>query len=93
MDKYTYDKSNGLWYELVGDYYIPCLTLPAEEKQPIGVWGECHLRYLKEYRRGTYVNLLTSDRLNAYIAEINKQAQERFERLIEGIVEKTKSNE
>ena len=64
MDKYIYDKSNGLWYELVGDCYIPCLTLPAEEEQPIGVWGECHLRYLKEYRRGTYVNLLTSGRLN-----------------------------
>lgn len=85
MDKYIYDKSNGLWYELVGDYYIPCLTLPAEEEQPIGVWGECHLRYLKEYRRGTYVNLLTSGRLNAYLAEINKQTQERFERLTEGM--------
>lgn len=85
MDKYIYDKSNGLWYELVGDYYIPCLTLPAEEEQPISVWGECYLRYLKEYRRGTYVNLLTSGRLNAYLAEINKQAQERFERLTEGM--------
>lgn len=53
MDKYIYDDKNGLWYELQGDYYIPCLTLPAEkENKPIGVWGERHLRYLKEYRRG-----------------------------------------
>lgn len=85
MDKYIYDDKNGLWYELQGDYYIPCLTLSAEEEQPISVWGHRHLRYLKEYRRGTYINLLTSGRLNAYLAEIDKQAQERFERLIEGM--------
>lgn len=85
MDKYIYDDKNGLWYELQGDYYIPCLTLPAKKEQPIGVWGERHLRYLKEYRRGTYINLLTSGRLNTYLAEIDKQAQERFERLVEGM--------
>ena len=83
MDKYIYDDKNGLWYELQGDYYIPCLVLPAEEEQPIGVWGRCHLRYLKEYRRGTYINLLTSGRLNVYLVEIDQQAQERLERLIE----------
>ena len=55
--------------------------MPEEEEQSIGVWGERHLRYLKEYRRGTYIHLLTSGRLNAYLVEINKQAQERFERL------------
>lgn len=85
MDKYIYDDKNGLWYELQGDYYIPCLTLPAEKEQSIGVWGERHLRYLKEYRRGTYISLLTSGRLNTYLAEIDKQAQERFERLIESM--------
>lgn len=72
-------------YERQGDYLIPFLTLPAEEEQPIGVWGERHLRYLKEYRRGTYINLLTSGRLNTYLAEIDKQVQERFKRLIEGM--------
>ena len=56
-------RGNGGRYERQGDYLIPCLTLPAEEEQPIGVWGERHLRYLKEYRRGTYINLLTSGRL------------------------------
>ena len=78
-------RGNGGRYERQGDYLIPCLTLPDEEEQPIGVWGERHLRYLKEYRRGTYINLLTSGRLNAYLAEIDKQAQERFERLTEGM--------
>lgn len=70
-------------YERQGDYLIPCLSLPAEEEQPIGIWGERHLCYLKEYRRGTYINLLTSGRLNVYLAKIDKEAQERFERLAE----------
>ena len=64
MDKYIYDDKNGLWYELQGDYYIPCLILPAEKEQPIGLWGQRHLHYLKEYHRLTYTNLLTSGRLN-----------------------------
>ena len=97
MDKYIYDDKNGLWYELQGDYYIPCLILPAEKEQPIGLWGQRHLRYLKEYRRVTYTNLLTSGRLNAYLADIDRQAQERFETLIEqmkqaqGITEQLKA--
>lgn len=86
MDKYIYDESNGLWYELQGEYYIPCLELPAEkEEMHIGVWGQRHLRYLREYQRVTYTNLLTSGRLNDYLADIDRQAQERFERLIEGM--------
>ena len=83
MDKYIYDDKNGLWYELQGDYYIPCLILPAEKEQPIGLWGQRHLRYLKEYHRNTYTTLLTSGRLNNYLADIDKQAQERMERLTE----------
>lgn len=84
MAKSLFEEMGGR-YERQGDYLIPCLTLPAEEEQPIGVWGERHLRYIKEYRRGTYINLLTSGRLNAYLAEIDKQAQERFDRLVEGM--------
>ena len=97
MDKYIYDDKNGLWYELQGDYYIPCLILPAEKEQPIGLWGQRHLQYLKEYRRITYLNLLTSGRLNTYLADIDKQAQERIERLTEqmkraqGITEQLKA--
>lgn len=83
MDKYIYDENNGLWYELQGDYYLPCLTLPPEEEKPIGIWGQRHKRYLKEHRKTTYITLLTSGKLNTYLSEIEKQAQERFERLIE----------
>lgn len=80
-----------------GDYLIPCLTLPEEEQRFIGVWGQRHLRYLKEYRRGVYLNLLTSGRLNDYLADIEEQAQERFERIVEqmkqeqGITEQLKA--
>ena len=97
MDKYIYDDKNGLWYELQGDYYIPCLILPAEKEQPIGLWGQRHLRYLKEYRRSTYITLLSSCRLNAYLADIDRQAQERMERLTaqmkqaQGITEQLKT--
>ena len=83
IDKYIYDNNNGLWYELQGNYYIPCLTLPAEEEKPIGIYGQQHLRYLKEYRKNTYLNLLTSGKLNFYLADINQQAQERLKTLVE----------
>lgn len=73
----TYHEENG--------YLIPNLSLSAEEEQPIGVWGQRHLRHLKEHRRGTYINLLTSGRLNIYLAEIDRQAQERMERLVENM--------
>ena len=67
-----------------GDYFIPCLTLPDEEESRfIGVWGKRHLRYLKEYRRNVYLDLLMSYRLNSYLADIEEQAHGRFERIIE----------
>ena len=97
MDKYIYDDKNGLWYELQGDYYIPCLILPAEKEQPIGLWGQRHLRYLKEYHRNTYTTLITSGRLNNYLADSDRQAQERMERLteqmkrVQGITEQLKA--
>ena len=72
-------------YHVENGYLIPDLRLPAEEEQPIGIWGRRHLDYLKQYRKVTYTNLLTSGRLNTYLADINRQAQERFERLIEGM--------
>ena len=96
MDKYIYNEKNGLWYELQGDYDLPCLKLPEERTAYIGVWGQRHLRYIKEHKRLFYVNLLTSGKLNSYLAEIDRQAQERFERLIEdmkqaqGITERLK---
>ena len=84
MAKSIFERLGGE-YEQQGDYLIPCLTLSTEEKQAIGIWGQRHLDYLKKYRKVTYINLLTSGRLNAYLADIDRQAQERFKRLIEGM--------
>ncbi len=97
MDKYIYDENNGLWYELQDDYYLPCLTLPPEEERPIGIWGQRHKRYLKEHRKATYTTLLTSSKLNAYLADIDRQAEEMFSRLAnqmaehDGVSEKLKA--
>ena len=82
--KSIFEQLGGTYHEENG-YLIPDLRLPAEEEQPIGTWGQRHLDYLKQYRKVTYTNLLTSGRLNTYLADINRQAQERFERLIEGM--------
>ncbi|HFI0060389.1 TPA: TnpV protein [Streptococcus suis] len=89
MDKYIYDESNGLWYELQGDYYIPCLTLPVEkEHKPISLWGHQHKRYLQEHKRAVYTTLLTSGKLNCYLADIDEQAIEMMFRLIEQMADK-----
>lgn len=82
MKKTIFEEMGGT-YIRHGDYLIPCLTLPEEEQRFIGVWGQRHLRYLKEHRRGVYLNLLTSGRLNDYLADIEEQAQKRFERIVE----------
>ena len=98
MEKVIYDEKNGLWYELQGDYYIPCLKLPEEEQHPIGVWGQRHLRYIKQHRKVLYLNLLTSGKLNGYLADLDEQAEEMFDNLImqykkaEGITEKLKAD-
>ena len=84
MAKSLFEKLGGK-YERKGDYLIPCLTVPAEEEQPIGIWGQRHMNYLKQYHKVTYTNLFTNGRLNAYLVDVDRQAQERFERLIEGM--------
>ena len=84
MAKTIFEELGGR-YERQGDYLIPCLTLPAEKEQPLGLFGRRHLDYLKQHRRVTYTNLLTSGRLNAYLADIDRRAQERLERLVEGM--------
>ena len=97
MDKYIYDEKNGLWYELQGDYYLPCLKISKEESGHIGVWGQRHLWYLKQYRKVRYYNLLTSGKLNGYLADIDRQAEEMFSRLVkqmaecEGVTEQLKA--
>ena len=81
MDKYIYDESNGLWYELQGDYYIPYLTLPTEkEYKPIGLWGQRHKRYLQERKKSFCTTLLIGDKQNPYLPDIDIQAQEHMER-------------
>ena len=88
MDKYIYNEKNGLWYEVQGNYYLPCLKLPKEESRHIGIWGQRHLRYLKQHRKGLYSELLTTGKLNDYLADINEQAEEMFPRLVKQLAEK-----
>lgn|SRR5699024_62614 len=88
MEKYIFDERNGIWYELQGDYYLPCLKLPEKEQQPVGLWGQRHLRYIKQNRKVFYLNLLTSGKLNSYLADIDQQAEEMFSRLIKQIAER-----
>ena len=88
MDKSIFDDGNGLWYELIGDYYFPCLTVPTEEEQPVGIWGQRHKRYLKQNHEVLYMNLLTSGKLNGYLADINEQAEDMFFRLVKQMAER-----
>ena len=98
MEQYIYNEQNGLWYELWSDYYIPCLELPAEkEERHIGVWGQRHLRYIREHKKALYTSLLTSGKLQSYLADVEEQAQRLFDRLmkqraeLEGITETLKA--
>lgn len=88
MKNRIYDEKNGLWYEKQGDYYLPCLALPEQKNKPIGVWGQLHLHYIKQHKRGFYTNLLTFCKLNSYLADIDKQAEEMFSRLVKQLAEK-----
>ena len=99
MEKYTYDEKNGLWYELQGDYYIPCLKLPDEEQRPIGIWGQRHRRYLRQHRKALYTELQVTGKLNAYLADLNEQAEAMFFELVkqmaarEGVTEQLKAQD
>ena len=88
MDKYIYNEQNGLWYELQGDYYIPCLVLDEEDTQSIGMWGRKYLRYIKEHRPVIYTALLLSGKMNSYLAQIDNRAMEMFDRLMKQLAEK-----
>lgn len=98
MERFVTDEHTGLKYELVGDYYLIAGEDEPEEREPVGIWGQRHLRYLKRYHRGRYANLLTSGELNAYLADIDRQAEELFLRLVkqmanaEGISETLKAS-
>lgn len=88
MKKHIYDEINGIRYALQGDYYLPDLVLTNEEQQPVGLWGRRHLRYIKQHRKGLYTNLLTSGKLNSYLAEKDRQAEEMFSRLVKKMAER-----
>ena len=88
MKKNFTDKRTGVSYTLHGDYYLPDLELPAEEQQPIGVWGQRHLRYIKQHRKAFYTNLLTRGKLNSYLVDIEQQAQQLSLRLVKDLAEK-----
>ena len=96
MDKCIFNDYNGLWYKLVGDYYLPCLKLPDEEQRPVGIWGQRRRQYLREHRKALYNALLLSGKLDSHLADINQQAKDMFSQLVvkmadqEGITEQLK---
>ena len=99
MEKHIYNEQTGISYTLHGDYYLPDLALSDEEKGvEIGVWGQRHLRYIKQHRNVLYLNLLTSGKLNGHLADIDKQAEDMLSRLVkqmaerEGVTEQLKAD-
>ena len=96
MEKYIFDEKNGLWYELNGDYYLPCLTVP-EDEQPIGIWGQRHLRYISQYQKVRHATLLLTGKLNSYLAEVDTCAMQMLDSLVtqmaarEGVTEQMKA--
>ena len=88
MEKYIYNAQNGLWYELQGDYCLPCLKLPEEETAYISIWGQRHLRYIRKHKVSLYAELLTTGKLNDYLADLNEQAEAMFSRLVKQLSEK-----
>ena len=97
MEKSLFEQMGGS-YEMQGDYLIPCLTLPPEEEQSIGIYGQRHLRYIRQHKRLLYTNLLTASKLNSYLADIDEQAKDMFFRLVkeyadrQGVTEQLKAD-
>ena len=90
MERYMFDEKNGLWYELVGDVYLPCVTVPEMQ---LGRWGQLRRRHLKEHQNGIYTGMLLSGKLENHLAEIDAKAEEMFERLVEKLSEAEGINE
>ena len=87
MEKYIYNEQNGLWYGLQGDYYL-IAGEDEPEGRPIGIWGQRHLRYIRKHKAGLYAELLTTGKLNDYLADLNEQAEAMFSRLVKQLSEK-----
>ena len=93
MEKHIYDNSNGLWYELHGDYYLPCLVIPEEEIHTIGIWSRKHQQYLREHHSMVYTDLVLSGKLYSYLADIDTQARNKLDLLVTQLAEKEGINE
>ena len=93
MEKFIYDNNNGLWYELHGDYYLPCLAIPEEEVHTIGIWGKKHQQYLREHRPIIYSDLVLSGKLYGYLADMDTQARNMLNLLVTQLAEKEGINE
>lgn len=93
MEKYIFNQTNGLWYELQGDYYVPCLVLDEAGTSHIGMWGRKHQQYLKEHQPMLYSNLILSGRLHSYLAGIDTQARSKLHLLVTQLAEKEGINE
>ena len=88
MEKHIYDNNNGIWYELHGDYYLPCLVIPEEEVHTIGIWGRKHQQYLREHRPIIYSDLILRGKLYGYLADIDTQARNKLNLIVKQLAEK-----
>lgn len=99
MEKQIYDEKNGLWHELHGDYFLPCLIVPHEKQRPIGIWGQRHLRYLRQHRKALYTELQITGKLNGYLPDLDEQVENLFLELVkqmavrEGVTERLKAQD
>lgn len=84
MEKYITDEHTGLRYELIGDiYYLAGDDQPEEECEPIGIWGQHHLRFIREHKHALHSELVMTSKLNSYLSDIDRQAEEMLLRLVE----------
>lgn len=99
MERYIFDENNGLWYELVGDYYLPMVTVQQMDAEKIGIWGERRRRFLREHMKVTYTGMLLTGKLEEHLIKVNETAEEMFDLLVkqmsanEGITEKLKAED
>ena len=99
MERYIFDENNGLWYELVGDYYLPMVTVQQMDAEKIGIWGERRRKFLREHMKVTYTGMLLAGTLEEHLIKVNEVAEEMFDLLVkqmaanEGITEKLKTED
>ena len=99
MERYIFDENNGLWYELVGDYYLPMVTVQQMDAEKIGIWGERRRKFLREHMKVTYTGMLIAGTLEEHLIKVNEVAEEMFDLLVrqmaanEGITETLKAED